>query len=144
VKRLSIYGLLLGIAAAALIVSCSSDPRDLDNDELSSLLSLSNVVKTEVRRPGNVNEITGLIVDTTVIHTGFATINVPFRMTWALRKDGSTVGSAWQDFPARFSPGQSASIRLVIPFAARTDLDGLTDIVTFDLLDTNSLSPIGN
>lgn len=143
-KRFLLHVLLSSCFAAVLLASCAGDPRELDNDELSALLSLTNVIKTEVRNPSNADEITGLIVDTTVINSGFDTINVPFRMTWALRRNGTTLASASRDFPARFSPGQSELVRLVLRFAPESDLSDVRDVVTFDLLDTQSLSPIGN
>ena len=132
------------LSVIALGASCSSDPGQLDNDELSALLSLANVRKTEVRSTASPDLISGLIIDTTVIHTGFDRVNVPFRMTWAIRRNGSVLGTATRDFAAGFRPGQSEPVRLVLNFAPTPTLIGTSDVVTFDLLDTTSLSPIGS
>jgi hypothetical protein len=124
--------------------ACSDNSLLLDNNDLSSLLSISDVSKIAVQDSGDPELIAGLVVETTVIHTGFVIINVPFRMTWSIRRDGNTIGSASREFDAGFGPGQSERVRLVLEFAPVASLVGSTDAVTFDLLDTTSLSIVGS
>jgi hypothetical protein len=123
--------------------ACSNDSLRLDNNDLSSLLSITDVAKTVVQDDSNPELVAGLIVNTTVIHTGFVRINVPFRMTWQLRRDGTTVGAASRDFDSGFAPAQTERVRLVLSFPPVVSLDGVTDAVTFDFLDTTSLSIMG-
>ncbi|MEE2753509.1 MAG: hypothetical protein VX910_05960 [Candidatus Latescibacterota bacterium] len=124
--------------------ACSDNSLLLDNNDLSSLLSISDVSKTAVQDSGDPELIAGLVVETTVIHTGFVIVTVPFRMTWSIRRDGNTIGSASREFDAGFSPGQSERVRLVLDFGPVASLVGSTDAVTFDLLDTTSLSIVGS
>ena len=139
-KRHTAYGrcVLSRLLILAALVGCSSDPRGLDNDILSSLLSISNVTKKRLQDTSNPDLVSGVIVDSTVIHTGFLTINVPFRMTWTLRLDGIALATATYDFAAGFAPGASASVRVTLRFYPVSDLDNTTDVVTFDLLDDGS------
>ena len=132
------------LSVVIVVSACSNDSLRLDNNDLSSLLSISDVTKTVVQDSGNPELIGGLVVETTVIHTGFVTVNVPFRMTWSIRRDGKTIGSVSREFDAGFAPGQSERVRLVLDFAPVTSLVGSTDAVTFDLLDTTLLSIVGN
>jgi len=126
----------------ALLLSCTSDPT-LDNDQLSTLLSLGAVTKTNLPDLGNPDLIAGLVVDTTVIHTGFLTIDLPFRMTWSMRRDGQVVATATRDFPAGFAPGDSVPVRLTLRFTPTSTLSGISDAVTFDLLGDPSTSILG-
>jgi hypothetical protein len=135
---------LILLSVVWVAAACSDDSLRLDNNDLSSLLSIFDVTKTVVQDSANPELVGGLIVETTVIHTGFITINVPFRMTWAIRRDGNTIGSASREFDAGFVPGQSERVRLVLVFAPVNSLVGSTDAVTFDLLDTTSLSIVGS
>jgi hypothetical protein len=132
------------LSVVIVVSACSDDSLRLDNNDLSSLLSIFDVTKTAVQDSGNSELIAGLVVETTVIHTGFVTVNIPFRMTWSIRRDGNTIGSASREFDAGFAPGQSERVRLVLDFAPVTSLVGSTDAVTFDLLDTTSLSIVGS
>ena len=128
--------------ALAGLVGCSGDPV-LDNDELSTLLSISNVTKTRIQDIANPVLIAGLTVDTTVIHTGFSNVNVPFRMTWTLRRSGTILATAFRDFEAGFRPGASVPVRLTLRFSPIPDLDGTTDAVTFDILGDASTTILG-
>lgn len=129
---------------ATFLFECAGDPRQLDNADLSALLSISSVTRTRLQDTANPELISGLIVDTTVINTGFITIDVPFRMTWSIRRGGDVLASATRDFAAGFAPGQSEPVRLTLRFAPIASLDGTSDAVTFDLLGTNSLSILGD
>ena len=131
-------------AFIACLFGCDSDPAQLDTDDLTLLLSISSVTKTRIQDTTNPELISGLIVDTTVINTGFITIDVPFRMTWAIRRDGSVFASATRDFESGFAPGQSEPVRLTLRFDPVATLDGVTDAVTFDLLGISSLSILGD
>lgn len=126
----------------ACLAGCSSKPA-LDNDDLSSLLSISNVVKTRIPDAANPDLVAGLTIDTTVINTGFSTVDVPFRMTWTLRRSGQTLASQSRDFAAGFGPGDTQPVRLTLRFDPIPDLDGTTDAVTFDLLGVPSTSLLG-
>lgn len=135
--------LIHGIVIALLSVSgCSSDGV-LDNDDLSSLLSISNVTRTRIADTANPALISGLTIDSTVIHTGFVTVRVPFRMTWALRRDGAVLATATRDFGPGFSPGDSIPVRLTLRFGPVSDLVGTTDSVTFDILGDAPNSILG-
>ena len=126
-----------------LVALACSESRSLDNDILSDLLSLGAVVRTPIADTANPELIAGLIIDTTVIHTGFIMIDVPFRMRWALRRDGSTLASATRDFEAGFRPGDSLPVRLTIRFDPVSSLSGIGDAVTFDLLGEPSPNLLG-
>ena len=134
--------LWLSLATMSML-ACTSDPLQLDNDSLSALLSISDVRKTRVQDTANPELMSGLIVDATVVHTGFVTVDVPFRMTWSIRRSGVTIASATRDFEAGFSPGRSAPVRLTLRFAPVADLGGTSDVVTFDLLEMPTLSTLG-
>jgi hypothetical protein len=139
-----VRGAVIVSVIVACLFGCDSDPRQLDTDDLTALLSVSMVTKTRLQDTTRPELISGLIVDTTVIHTGFITIDVPFRMTWSIRRDGAVFASATRDFEAGFAPGQSESVRLTLRFDPVATLDGVSDAVTFDLLGTSSLSILGD
>ena len=130
------------MAVVLLCSSCSSDPV-LDDDRLSSLLSVSSVTKTRIQDSANPELVAGVIVDTSVIHTGFVTIDVPFRLTWMIRREGAGLASATRDFEAGFRPGESLPVRLTLRFDPLPSLDGTSDAVTFDILGDPSNTILG-
>ena len=130
------------MAVVLLCSSCSSDPV-LDDDRLSSLLSVSSVPKTRIQDSANPELVAGVIVDTSVIHTGFVTIDVPFRLTWMIRREGAVLASATRDFEAGFRPGESLPVRLTLRFDPLPSLDGTSDAVTFDILGDPSNTILG-
>ena len=133
------FGLLIALVCLS---GCTSD-QVLENEDLSSLLSITDVTKTRIPDVGNPELVAGLTVDSTVIHAGFITVNVPFRMTWTIRRDGAVFATATRDFPAGFAPGDSVPVRLTLRFDPVTDLSGTSDAVTFDILGDPSNSILG-
>ena len=128
---------------ATCLFGCDSDSRQFDNDDLSAFLSISSVIKTRIQDTTNPDLISGLIVDTTVVNVGFITMDAPFRMTWSIRRDGDVLASATRDFAAGFAPGRREPVRLTLRFAPIVSLEGTSDVVTFDLLGSSILSPMG-
>ena len=118
----------------ALLVGCSSSPIALDNDDLSSVLSITNISKTPITDTTNAGLVTGLLIDAEVVNTGFFTIDVPFRMTWSLREGGTNIGTASTSFSAGFSPGASRRVQLRILFSPVATSEGFQDVVTFDII----------
>lgn len=137
-----IAGTLAAVSVAVL--GCSTSGPELDNDRLSTLLSIGAVTKTPTPDGTDPDRVTRLTIDTTVINTGFITIDVPFRMTWSVRRDGAILGTGTRDFDAGFRPGDSVPVRLTVRFEPSTSLGGTADVVTFDILGDTPLNVLGN
>ena len=128
-------GAAAGIALALALAGCGADDRGLNTNELSDLLSISNLSKLAIRSSGDPSQIVGLAIDVDVINVGDRIVDVPFLMTWTLiDDDGNTIGSGTKGLEAGLGPGQRRSVTLSIVFAPLTSLDGVRDVVTFDLI----------
>ena len=115
--------------------ACGTNPVELDVDDLTNMLSVTNVVKQPVPDPSDASRITSVIVDVDVVHVGDFTIDVPFTMTWGLREQGGgLIGSASARLAENMTPGARRHVTLRVFFPPRTDLNNLQDVVTFDPL----------
>ena len=122
---------LLMICAQA----CGTNPLELDADDLTNMLSVTNVVKQPVPDPSDASRITSVIVDVDVVHVGDFAIDVPFTMTWGIREQsGGLIGSASARLAEDMTPGARRHVTLNVSFPPRTDLNNLQDVVTFDPL----------
>ena len=118
-----------------VLPGCGTDDRGLDTDELSDQLSITNLSKLHIRSTGDPALIVGLAIDVDLIHVGNLVIEDPFLMTWSLvGEDGVTLGSASKRLDGGMAPGQRRSITLNISFSPVSNMNGVRDVVTFDLL----------
>lgn len=123
------------VVAGMLIQGCGTSPLELDSDELTNLLSITNVVKQPVPDPSDESRITRVIIDVDVVHVGDYTIDVPFTMTWGLREqNGTLIGSSVVRLGEDMGRGARRHVTLNITFPPRQSLNGVQDIVTFDPL----------
>ena len=124
--------LLLSIS---LVVGCGNKPFQLDSDDLTNMLSISNLVKHPIQDPVDSSMMIGVTIDVDVIHTGDFVIDVPFTMTWGLRDgQGALIGSGSIRLVADMSPGARRHVTLDVNFSPRANLNGIQDVVTFDPL----------
>ena len=124
------------VVTLVLVASCSSSPLQLDNDSLSSILSVTNVQKSTTSAADG--RISGMVIASTVINAGFITVDVPFLMRWSLLRDGSVFASTTQQMAAGLSPGDSRDVTLTLVFDPIESVSGLRDAVTFDILPRQS------
>ena len=121
---------LVGMA----LVACGTNPIGLDNDQLSDMLSLTNLSKRTIRNPLDPTQILGVGIEADVVNVAAVPIEVPFTVVWSLRDgEGRTLSSASGRIEAGLDPGSSRHISLTLSFAAVSDLDGYGDVVTFNL-----------
>ncbi|HCR16920.1 MAG TPA: hypothetical protein DIU35_05505 [Candidatus Latescibacteria bacterium] len=128
-------GIIALAALVSIIQSCGTKPLELDADDLTNMLSVSNVVKQPVADPSDASRISRVIIDVDVIHVGDFVIDVPFTMTWGLRdQDGNLIGSASAMLAEKMAPGDRRHVTLSISFPPRASLSDLQDALTFDPL----------
>jgi hypothetical protein len=128
--------LLLVLTSVLILAGCGTKDRVLDTDALSDLLSISNLSKLPIRSSADPSLIVGLAIDVDIINVGNERIDEPFTVTWRLRDaEGNTLGQTATRLAAGLSPGQRRSVTLNITFSPVPDLEGVQDVVTFDLID---------
>ena len=127
------------LVIALVFCGCGSNPLELDNRELSNMLSLANQARRPIQDPADPSRIIGLAVEVDVINVGNLTIDVPFTMTWSLLDgQGKLHGSASQRLDGILVPGASRHVLLTLSFPAIPSLEGFQDAVTFDLVPQSS------
>jgi hypothetical protein len=122
------------VAVGLVLAGCGASPVELDNDQLSDMLSLTNLSKRAIRSPVDPAQIIGLGVEFDVVNVAAAPVEPPFTVVWTLRDgDGRTLASATGRVDAGLAPGSSRHVALTLSFAAVASLEGYTDVVTFNL-----------
>jgi len=119
-------------------LGCGDGGLSPEDEFLSQSMALTNVGKLEIRN--NQGEITGLRVSVDVVNTAPVPIEEPFVMTWWLRfPNGDLLDTTTHRFGGRtFAVGERQRIVLTFEFAARVDLTGVQDAVTFEFERTAS------
>ena len=121
---------MVGVGLAA----CGTSPVELDNDQLSEMLSLTNLSKRPIRNPLDATQIIGVGVEVDVVNVAPVPIDVSFALVWSLRDgEGRTLSSASGRIAAGLAPGSSRHVSLTLSFAAVASLEGYRDVATFDL-----------
>jgi len=119
--------ILIGMA----LWGCGSSTVSPEDETLSQILALTNVG----RQPqlNDAGAVTGVHITVDVVNIGLVSVTEPFVMTWRLRDaGGETVATAtrrFDDLP--FRPAEQRALTLILTFAARPDITGVQDVVTF-------------
>lgn len=113
---------------------CSSNPVSQISEDLSRVLSITNLSKFPIPDRQNADLVIGVSIQVDVVNTVDVPIQVPFTITWTLRDgDGSMLGQASQELAGLAARGRER-VAFTIPFEARPDLSGIRDEVTFDVV----------
>ena len=123
------------IVCAVLVVflGCGRDSNVLDAEDLSNMLSITNLAAQPVVDQGNPPLMVAVRIDADVVHVGDVPIDIPFILTWRLTDDqNATVGQASKQFDANMEPGAVRHVTLTIQFEARESVTGLRNVATFD------------
>ena len=72
----------------AFLPACGGDSTLVANQQLSDALSISNVVKREIRDPDDPFQLVGLVVDIDLVNTRLIPIEAPFDVAWTLQDAG--------------------------------------------------------
>ncbi len=134
---------LLGLLVA--VVGCGRTPLDWTRDDLSGVLSLTNLSRQPVYNTETPRSVVGLRVQAEVVNTGIVTIDVPFDVTWSLLDaQGKVYASASQRIEDGLLPGERRRVSLVLEFSEIPGLEGYREAATFDLVAApSSLLPGG-
>ena len=133
------YPLHIPLAVLALVIglwSCGTRDRALNTDELSDQLSISNLNRLPIRTAGSESMIVGVAIDVDVVNVGNLVIDDAILMTWSLvAPAGGSLGLASRQLAAGLAPGERRNVTLNITLSPVTDLNGVQDVVTFDLVN---------
>ena len=125
----------ISLALVAMLWGCGSGPAGPDSEELSRVLSISNLSKQPIQDTADPSRIVGLTIEVDVINRGALPIVVPFTLTWSLRdRQGQVLGSASRRLEGILEPGASRHVSLTLNFPATPSLEEFQDVVTFDLV----------
>lgn len=125
---------LLSLAVITAVCSCGGNDTLLANEQLSTVLAVSNVVKQNVVDPTDQSALVGLIINVDLVHTGLIAIDRPFDVTWTLLDSG---GSRFATDTARVNRMEVDEVRrlvFTISFGSTPSLAGFRDGVTFDFV----------
>ncbi len=122
------------VCAVLIVVSgCSGKSNVLDAEDLSNMLSITNLSAQPVLNQANPPLIVAVRIDADVVHVGEVPIDVPFILTWRLTDDqNATVGQASKQFDGNMEPGAVRHVTLTVEFEARESVAGLRNAATFD------------
>ncbi|MDA0747051.1 MAG: hypothetical protein O2954_11065 [bacterium] len=125
----------IGVVALFLFWGCGEKSVGLDANELSNMLSLTNVSKQPIPDVLNTSQVAGVVIDVDVVQVGDFPILVPFLIRWQIRDaQGEVLGETTRRFEKDLAPGARVHTTLRVTFLARPNLGGLQDLVTFDPL----------
>ncbi|MDP6776113.1 MAG: hypothetical protein QGI83_05050, partial [Candidatus Latescibacteria bacterium] len=66
------------VAVGLMLAGCGTSPVELDNDQLSDMLSLTNLSKRTIRSPVDAAQIIGVGVEFDVVNVAAVPIEAPF------------------------------------------------------------------
>ena len=115
------------------MAGCGRNPKGLQAEELSNMLSITNLAAQPVYDQGDPPRIVAVRIDADVVHVGDVPIDEPFVLTWRLVDDqNDTVGQASKRLEGDMEPGAVRSVTLTVEFEARESVGGLRNVATFD------------
>lgn len=121
------------LTALAVILGCGRNSKALDAEELSNMLSITNLSARPVLNQDDPPLIVAVRVAADVVHVGDVPIDAPFVLTWRLVDDqNDTVGQASIRLEGNMAPGAVRPVTLTIEFEARETVAGLRNVATFD------------
>ena len=128
---------LLGLLV--VVAGCGRTPLEWTREDLSDVLSITNLSRQPVYNAETPPSVIGLRVQADVVNTGIVTIDVPFDVTWSLlNAQGKVYASASQRIEDAVLPGERRRVSLVLEFSAIPGLEGYREAVTFDLVAVSS------
>ena len=120
------------LTLALVYWGCSSNPVSQVSEDLSRVLSITNLSKFPIPDRQNADLVIGVSIQVDVVNTADVPIQVPFTITWVLRGgDGAVLGQASQQLAGLAARGRER-VAFTISFEARPDLSSIRDEVTFD------------
>ena len=115
------------------VLGCGRNSNVLDAEDLSNMLSITNLAAQPVLDQSDPPLIIGVRIDADVVHVGEVPIDVPFILTWRLVDDqNETVGQASKRLDGNLEPGGVRHVTLTVEFEARESVAGLRNVATFD------------
>lgn len=119
----------------AMFWSCGSRSLGPDSEDLSSVLSISNLKKQSIEDSSDPSWIVGLSIEVDVFNRSPLPIVFPFILTWSLQDgEGRVFGSVSRRLEGNLQSGASRHVVLTLHFPATQSLDQFQDVVTFDLV----------
>ena len=123
----------IGLAVLVLIAGCGRNPKGLQAEELSNMLSITNLAAQSVYNQDDPPLIIAVRIDADVVHVGDVPIEEPFVLTWRLVDDqNETVGQTSRRLEGNMAPGAVRKVKLTVEFEARESVAGLRNVATFD------------
>ncbi len=120
-------------AVLIAVSGCSGKLDVLDAEDLSNMLSITNLSAQPVLNQDNPPRIVGVRIEADVVHVGEVPIDVSFILTWRLVDDqNATVGQASKQLDGNMDPGAVRRVTLTVEFEARESVAGLRNVATFD------------
>ena len=121
------------LVVLVIVAGCGRDPKGLQAEELSNLLSITNLSAQPVYDRGDPPRIVAVRIEADVVHVGDVPINEPFVLTWRLVDDrNETVGEVSKRLEGNMQPGAVRRVTLTVEFEARESVAGLRNVATFD------------
>lgn len=116
-----------------VLAGCGRDPTGLQTEELSNMLSITNLAAQPVFNQDNPPLIVAVRIEADVVHVGDVPIEEPFVLTWRLVDDqNETVGQTSRRLEGNMEPGAVRRVTLTVEFEARESVAGLRNVATFD------------
>lgn len=123
----------IGLVVLVVLAGCGRNPKGLQAEELSNMLSITNLSAQPVYNQGAPPLIVGVRIDADVVHVGDVPIEEPFVLTWRLVDDqNDTVGQTSRRLEGNMEPGAVRRVTLTVEFEARESVAGLRNVATFD------------
>lgn len=121
------------LVVLVVLAACGRNPQGLQAEELSNLLSITNLSAQPVYNQGDPPLIVAVRIDADVVHVGDVPIEEPFVLTWRLVDDrNETVGQTSRRLEGNMEPGAVRRVTLTVEFEARESVAGLRNVATFD------------
>ncbi len=114
-----------------VFAGCSNNAVSPEDESLSQVMSLSSLSKSSLVDAQGA--VVGMTVSVDVINTGPVSIDRAFVMTWKLRdSQNAALATTTHRFAGQpFQPAERRRVILTMSFAARPNLSGVQDVVTF-------------
>ena len=123
----------IGLVVLVVLAGCGRNPKGLQAEELSNMLSITNLSAQPVHNQGAPPLIVAVRIDADVVHVGDVPIEEPFVLTWRLVDDqNDTVGQTSRRLEGNMEPGDVRRVTLTVEFEARESVAGLRNVATFD------------